>query len=89
MTILDKTRELAGKAVDGAVEVVDHVTGRTLVREAEKFSQEMESVYAALVMRVVTAEERIGQLERRMKWVIGFAISAIVVSLIAAFLKSW
>jgi CHASE3 domain sensor protein len=89
MGILDKTRELASKAADSASEVVDHVTGRSLVQEAEKFNEEMEAVCAALVTRVLATEERIDRLEQRLKWAIGFAVIAIVVSLTIAILRFW
>lgn len=88
MRIWDKTRSATSKVLDGAADVVDHVTGSALVREAERFHREMEAVYAALVTRLVTAEQKIERLERQRTWAIGIAVVAIVISGFALLLGS-
>lgn len=76
-------KEAASKTADGVKEVIGGVTGSNAVLKTEQFHKDMEAVYAALVIRVVTAEERIEHLEQERKWTRRIAIVGLVLAVAA------
>jgi hypothetical protein len=82
MEIWDKAKGVGSAALDRAREVTDHITGSAALRETEKFHQDMEAVYAALVSRVVSGEQKIEQLQQGSKQTLGIAIASILLSVV-------
>ena len=80
MEILRKAKEAGGAAADRVRDITDHITGNAALRETEKFHQDMEAVYAALVSRVVSGEQKLERLERARKWTFTIAIVSILLS---------
>lgn len=83
MEMWEKTKEATKSAVDLASQAINHVTGTTALRETEKFHQEMEAVYAALVTRIISAEARIDRLDRERKRAFSISVVAVLLAAIA------
>ena len=83
MEIWDKTKEAGRAAANRVREVTDHITGNAALRETEKFHQDMEAVYAALVSRVVSGEERVERLEKACKRGAWIAVVSVLLSVAA------
>jgi hypothetical protein len=83
MEIWRKAKEAGGAAADRVRDVTDHITGNAALRETEKFHQDMEAVYAALVSRVVSGEEQVERLERARKQTARIAEASVLLSVVA------
>jgi len=85
MLILDTLKGAGAAVVDGAQKATDRITGNAALRETEKFHQDMEAVFAALVSRVVSGEQNIERLEQGRKRTLGIAIASILIAAVALF----
>lgn len=83
MVTLQRAKKLGGAAVERVRDVTDRITGSAALRETEKFHQDMEAVYAALVGRVVSGEQKVERLERGRKQALGIAIGSILLATLA------
>src|SRR5437764_1238900 len=62
MKIWQETKNLAGKVGDAVGTKYDDFTLKTVLRKNERFQQDMENVFSALVVRITEVEKRISNI---------------------------